>query len=107
MTYFCNIVFSQGVRVEWDKSKAEANAEKHGLCFEDAAGLFAEGNEFLEVFDSDHSNDEERFIAVGPISSGVVTLVYTERNDDVLRIISARWATAQEIELFHNHMDMQ
>ena len=43
-----------------------------------------------------HSFDEDRFIAIGTTSLGVLVVVYTERRDDVIRILSARKATKQE-----------
>ena len=36
------------------------------------------------------------FIAVGPIGRGVIVVAYTERDDDALRILSARMATGKE-----------
>ena len=47
-----------------------------------------------------HSEDEDRFIAIGPIVKGVIVVVYVERDFDIIRIISARRATRAEIELF-------
>lgn len=58
--------------------------------------MFTSGAEYLEIFDEDHSDEEERFIAVGPIKRGVVLVVSTEIGEDELRIISARWATKRE-----------
>lgn len=46
--------------------------------------------EYLELFDADHAGSEDRFIAIGPIASGLIVVVYTEPEDDVVRIISAR-----------------
>lgn len=48
-----------------------------------------------------HSDDEDRFIAIGPIVKGVVVVVYVERAIDIIRIISARGATKKEIALFN------
>jgi putative transcriptional regulator len=55
--------------------------------------------DYLEVYDVEHSDAEDRFIAVGPIARGVVLVVWTERVEDVIRIISARWATKGEVAL--------
>ena len=40
----------------------------------------------------------------GPIARGVVLVVYTERREGVLRIISARRATRAEALLFVEYM---
>ena len=90
---------------EWDDAKDEANRERHGLSFEDVVELFTSGVDFLDIYDDSHSGEEDRFIAIGPIHAGVVVVVYTERQDDVVRIISARSATKKEIQLFHKHLE--
>jgi uncharacterized DUF497 family protein len=53
------------------------------------------------LFDEAHSVDEERFIAIGPISRGVVLVVWTEQDEDTIRIISARRATKRERAYCH------
>lgn len=90
---------------EWDDEKESTNRKKHGLSFSEAAGLFRSGNDFLEIFDADHSEDEDRFIAIGPVTRGLVVVVYTEAAEGVVRIISAREATRREQALFRDHMD--
>ncbi|MFO0635778.1 MAG: BrnT family toxin [Nannocystaceae bacterium] len=84
------------MRLTWDDAKNLANQKKHGVSFEEASRLFTSGAEYLEIFDEDHSDEEERFIAMGPIKRGVVLVVSTEIGEDSLRIISARWATKRE-----------
>ncbi len=88
------------MRISWDPAKNDANVKKHGIGFEEAQQLFQSGVDYLELFDEDHSTDEDRFIAIGPILRGTVLVVWTERVDDELRIISARWATPAERRLF-------
>ena len=85
-----------GVNFHWDPAKDLANQQKHGVGFEEASELFTSGVDYLELFDEAHSLDEDRFIAIGPIRRGLVLVVWTEREDDVVRIISARWATPRE-----------
>jgi len=93
------------VRVAWDEAKDLENRRKHGLSFEEAEELFASGSDYLEIFDEAHSESEDRFIAIGPITRGIVLVVWTARDDDTLRIISARWANEREQALYHFHMD--
>ena len=90
---------------EWDADKDRSNQKRHGLSFLEASELFAVGTDYLEIFDQDHSDDEDRFIAIGPISRGVVLVVWTERDEDVIRIISARWATKRERARYIEHME--
>jgi uncharacterized DUF497 family protein len=61
---------------------------------------FAGGTDYLEIYDEEHSQDEDRFIAVGSVRRGVILVVFTEWDADVVRIISARVATADERRRF-------
>jgi len=78
------------VRVEWDPEKDRANRAKHGLGFDEVQVLF-------------EGDPEDRFLAIGPISRGVVVVAHTEPGDDVIRILSARMATRAEEELFYKY----
>lgn len=93
------------MRVVWDEDKNLANRRKHGLSFEESAELFASSSDYLEIFDESHSESEDRFIAIGPINRGLILVAWTTRDDDTLRIISARWATEREQALYHSYMD--
>ncbi len=88
------------MRFEWDPAKDKANQEKHGLSFEEAAELFKANVDFLEIYDQEHSDEEDRFIAIGPIRRGVIVVACAERDDDVLRIVSARMASRNERRRF-------
>jgi uncharacterized DUF497 family protein len=88
---------------EWDPTKDKANRQKHGLSFHEAKELFTSGTDFLEIYDEEHSDEEDRFIAIGPIRAGVIVVIYTEPQDEVIRIVSARKATKKEVMLFHRH----
>jgi uncharacterized DUF497 family protein len=64
------VTYAAEVRISWDEAKNVANQKKHGLRFEEAAELFRSGSDYLEIFDEAHSDSEDRFIAIGPISRG-------------------------------------
>ena len=89
---------------EWDAVKEHANKERHGISFDEVIELFQRGIDFLEMYDAEHSGDEDRFIAIGPVRGGVVVVVYTERQENTIRIISARLATTSETRLFRRYM---
>jgi hypothetical protein len=85
------------LRFEWHSSKAATNARKHGIGFDEARSVFADENAKL-IADPDHSQDEERFILLG-LSASLRLLVVCHcyrGKDNVIRIISARKATANE-----------
>ena len=89
--------------VGWDDKKNAANRRKHGLSFEDASTLFSR-DDHLDVFDEEHSDDEDRFIAIGPSKADIVVVVYAEADDETIRIISARHATKREIRMYQTQI---
>ena len=93
------------MEVGWDEQKDSGNQERHGVSFAEAQTLFTSGDDYLELFDVEHSDLEGRFIAIGRIDRGLVLVVYTEREEDIIRIIGARMATNRERELYRSNMD--
>ena len=92
------------IRFEWDERKSQANRKKHGISFEEVKELLTSDVEFLEIFDDEHSHDEDRFIAIGPVRRRVILVVYTERLEEAIRIVSARESTKAEARLFRQNM---
>lgn len=93
------------MKVVWDDVKNRENQKKHGISFEAAQELFVSRAGYLEIFDERHSDLEDRFIAIGPLTFGIVLVVWTERDEDTIRIISARWATSREQDLYRAYLD--
>ncbi len=75
------------------------------MLFEEAQEILLSEDDYFEVFDLDHSTDEDRFIAVGPTRRGILTVVWTERDEHTIRIISARQATGSEQRLYQTYME--
>lgn len=84
---------------EWDADKAESNLQRHNISFEEAVSAFDDEN-LVDEFDESHSENELRFNLIGLTEKGLLFVVYTERGDDVIRIISARKATKFEEEIY-------
>jgi uncharacterized DUF497 family protein len=85
------------MRFAWDDAKEKENRRRHGVSFEEASSVFADGNGRLK-HDSEHSQAEDRFILLGfsaRLRLLVVCHAYRE-NDEVIRIVSARKATPNE-----------
>jgi len=59
---------------EWDPRKAEANAAKHGVSFDDAVTVFLDA-EALDGADLQHSSAEVRFRRLGRSADGRVLMV--------------------------------
>jgi uncharacterized DUF497 family protein len=86
------------VEITWDDAKAEDNARKHGVTFEEAATALADPQ--AQTFPDYHESDE-RLISVGcSAAQRLLLIVWCERSDDVIRIISARKATPRERETY-------
>ncbi|MBI2222174.1 MAG: BrnT family toxin [Acidobacteria bacterium] len=83
---------------EWDLRKAEANAAKHGVSFDDAVTVFLDAKA-LDGPDVQHSRAEARFRRLGRAADGRVLIVaYTfRRSTDAKTIrISPRRASRRE-----------
>ena len=87
------------MQYEWNAAKAGANLRKHGVSFEEASSVFYD--DFAATGeDPDHSSGEHRFITFGVSSQGRLLVVAHTDRGDVVRIISARPATAAERRLY-------
>ena len=81
-----------------DEKKAAINLKKHKVAFEDAVYVFQDENR-IEFFDAEHSDDEDRYVAIGLVGT-VLYVVFTERKD-ITRIISARKANSVERSYYY------
>ena len=80
---------------EWDTRKAAANFAKHGVSFNEALTVFADPLARLED-DDRHSVSEPRLVLLGRSSADrLVTVMFTERGPEHIRLISARHATRE------------
>lgn len=81
---------------EWDARKAAANLAKHGVGFIEAISVFADPLARLED-DDRHSVSEVRLVLLGRSNSDrVLAVMFTDRGDERIRLISARKATRAE-----------
>jgi uncharacterized DUF497 family protein len=85
---------------DWDPVKEQANVRRHRLAFRQAATVFHDPNQ-LSIYDSEHSQEEDRWITIGLDSAGVLRVVihtFRQVEQDLwqIRIISARTATKSE-----------
>lgn len=86
---------------KWDEVKAESNRRKHGVGFEQAVSAFDDPCALVR-YDAAYSQEEDRFHLLGMVGTTLVLLVvFTEQ--DVIRIISARKATRQEVRYYEQH----
>ncbi|MCD7958798.1 MAG: BrnT family toxin [Ruminococcus sp.] len=86
---------------EWDENKNSINKKKHKVLFEEAKTAFYDDNAIL-FDDPEHSESEDRFLLIG-ISNKANLLIVCHcyrQSDEVIRIISARKATKNEIKQY-------
>jgi uncharacterized DUF497 family protein len=90
-----------GITFVWNEEKAWSNTSKHdNVTFQQAAEVFFDP--FLIVVDASR-NDEARDAIIGMDRRwNLLYVVHIERDDDVIRIISARKATRKEREDYEN-----
>ena len=104
--YEFRLIFGR-TRIEYDESKEMVNREKHGYSLESAVHYFEKlllptgySSPFM-TSDAFLENDEVRHMHMGLDDSGkVVQFVTTMRNEETVRIISFRRATASECKTF-------
>ena len=97
------MAYTSAVKVSWDEAKNIANQKKHGISFREAQALLR-SSDHLEIFDEEHAEIEERFIAIGLIGRGLIVVVWARSDEDTVRIISARFATKREEGFYKSYM---
>ena len=87
------------MEVEWHADKALANRRKHGIDFEEAATCLLDPNAL--AFEDGSAEGETRWVLVGlSAKPRLLTVIYTVRTEDRIRIISARKATRKEAKSY-------
>jgi uncharacterized DUF497 family protein len=87
------------MHLEYDPAKRVANLRKHGVDLEDARPVLFDPCALVR--EDQDAAEEQRFIAVGLDALGrVLTVIYTYRPPDVIRLISARPATSSEKQAY-------
>jgi uncharacterized protein len=90
-----------GITFVWNADKAQINPQKHdGVTFQQAAEAFFDP--LLVVVEASR-NQEARDAVIGMDKRwNLLFVVYIERENDIIRLISARKATRQEREYYEN-----
>ena len=91
-----------GLTFEWDEEKNAANIRNHGIDFLDAALIFE--NPTIEAIDDRADYAEVRYIALGLSGQTMLNVVYTWRDENVVRIISARRANRHDAEKYYREI---
>ena len=92
-------MYNELMDIEYDPVKVKSNLKKHGVSFEEAATALYDPMALVQE-DTD-SIGENRWIFIGLSSqTNLLTVVYTLREEEIIRIISARKATRKEAEYY-------
>lgn len=94
------------LRFGWDDKKAALNLRKHGVSFIEASTVFEDENA-LCMEDLEHSESEERLLILGlSARSRILVVVHCYRKEDeVIRIISARRASARQRQTYERRKE--
>ncbi|WP_414755048.1 BrnT family toxin [Anabaena sp. CCY 9910] len=90
------------MRFEWDEAKNLENIRKHEIDFADVPQMF-ESSMFVEL-DDRFDYGEDHWLGIGFLGNGVAVVVWTERQNEVIRIISARRANRYERQRFEQYL---
>ncbi|MCG3141494.1 MAG: hypothetical protein HDKAJFGB_02780 [Anaerolineae bacterium] len=86
----------ENVEFIWDSTKARRNVERHGVSFEEAQTAFDDPYALI-LEDETHSFEESRELLIGHSKRNrLLFVVFVERTIMLIRLISARLATAGE-----------
>ncbi|MGK7943452.1 MAG: BrnT family toxin [Microcystaceae cyanobacterium] len=90
------------MKFEWDQSKNQGNIAKHHLDFADAQRIFKLP---LRVSPDERQNyREDRWIGIGMLDGRVVVVVFTEPDEQTIRIISLRKALPNERKRYEQYI---
>ncbi|MEK7442989.1 MAG: BrnT family toxin [Chloroflexota bacterium] len=89
-------------KFEWDDEKNKININKHELDFADAWEIFL--GPVLIGLDDREDYGEDRWIGIGMLKTRTVVVLYTERGENVIRIISLRKATTDEQKRYEEYL---
>jgi hypothetical protein len=90
------------MQFEWDEAKNLENICKHEIDFADVPEMF-EAPMLIEL-DDRFDYGEDRWFGIGFLGNGVAVVVWTERQNDIIRIISARRANRYERQRLEQYL---
>jgi hypothetical protein len=83
-----------GLLFEWDQDKARTNLEKHGVSFENACEVFTDPLLFYK--DTNEEDGATQAVIGETRNEHLLFVVHIVKQQDVIRLISARPVTSHE-----------
>jgi uncharacterized DUF497 family protein len=81
---------------EWDAAKERLNIEKHGVGFGLAQNAFLDPNRIIAE-DADHSAAEQRYVCIGAVEDGILTVRFTWRENRIRIFGAGYWRKGKEL----------
>ena len=91
--------------IVWNPRKATENLQKHGVDFADAI-IALEDENALTIEDKDHEEQRFKTLGMGP-NLNILYVVHAYRDDDCIRIISARKTDRSENEQYYEGVNYE
>lgn len=87
------------MKIGFDPKKAAGNLKKHGVPFDEAASCLLDP---LALVQNDPDAENEMRLVLLEVSHAglLLTLCYTLRDEETVRLISARKATKKEVKYY-------
>jgi len=95
-------IFSKDGRFEWDEAKDRLNRKRHGVSFDEILEIF-DDPAFLEGYDWEHSESEDRYYGIGCFNNVLCIIVFYTLRERRIRIISARQVDSEEQEKYNDY----
>ena len=90
------------MQFEWDEAKNLENIRKHEIDFADVSKMF--DSPMLIEPDTRFDYGEDRWFGIGFLGNGIAVIVWTERQNNVMRIISTRRANRYERQRLEQYL---
>jgi uncharacterized protein len=90
------------MQFEWDDAKNQENIRKHKIDFADVSPMF--DSPMLIEPDDRSDYGEDRWFGLGFLHNNIAVVIWTERQNDVIRIISVRRANRHEQQQLEDYL---
>lgn len=90
------------MKFKWNEQKRRRNIRNHKIDFADLSSVF--DSPMVVWLDTREDYGEERWIGIGVLRSSPVVIVYTEPDEETIRLISARKANKHERKIYKNNV---
>ncbi len=90
------------MKYEWDDEKNRKNIRLRGIDFLDVPAMFQ--HPMVTFLDERKDYGEDRWVGIGILKTILAVIVFTERGEDTIRIISARKALKHEEDIYRDEI---